>query len=169
MLEDRIVLLDRTRSPSLAAKRRHACDGENLSPQFKWTGVPAGARSLALILHDPDAPKAGGFTHWVIYGIDPKMREIEEGVPKQAEFTDFGIQGKNDGGGIGYTGPCPPAGTHQYVARLYALDVDIDLGPGAPKRELEESIRGHIVGQAALMGTYTRKSGVGRQTSSAAA
>lgn len=105
----------------------------------------------------------------MIYGIDATTREIDEGAPKQSGFTDFGVQGKNDGGGIGYTGPCPPAGTHHYVARLYALDTELELEPGATRRELEVAMQGHIIDQPALSGTYTRQTDIGREKPSAAA
>jgi Raf kinase inhibitor-like YbhB/YbcL family protein len=142
--------------PGGAIPARHACDGENLSPDFTWSDVPSQTKSLALVLHDPDAPKAGGFTHWVLYDIAPETRQIDAGVPKQEPVTDFGLQGKNDGGRIGYMGPCPPSGTHHYIARLYALDTEVDLKPGATRRELERVMQGHILDQAALTGTYAR-------------
>jgi Raf kinase inhibitor-like YbhB/YbcL family protein len=142
---------------------RYACDGENQSPAFSWNDVPSRAKSLALVLHDPDAPKAGGFTHWVLYGIDPSTRQIEEGAPSPEPATDFGVQGKNDSGSLGYTGPCPPSGTHHYIARLYALDIELDLNPGATRQELEGAIEGHILDQAALTGTYARSAEAARQ------
>ena len=142
--------------PGGAIPPQHACDGENQSPDFTWFDVPPQTKSLALVLHDPDAPKAGGFTHWVLYDIAPETRQIDAGVPKQDPVTDFGVQGKNDGGRIGYMGPCPPSGMHHYIARLYALDTEVDLKPGATRQELERVMEGHILDQAALMGTYAR-------------
>jgi Raf kinase inhibitor-like YbhB/YbcL family protein len=140
--------------PGGAIPSRYACDGENLSPSFTWSNAPSRTQSLALVLHDPDAPRAGGFTHWVVYGIHPATRQIEESASREEPHTDFGVQGKNDAGLLGYTGPCPPSGTHRYTARLYALDIDLDLAPGATRQELENAIEGHILDQAALTGTY---------------
>lgn len=143
---------------------RYACDGENLSPTFTWSNAPSRTRSLALILHDPDAPRAGGFTHWVVYGIHPATRQIEESASRPESYTDFGVQGKNDAGSLGYTGPCPPSGTHRYTARIYALDIDLELQPGATRQELESAIEGHILDQAALTGTYAKSADRERPT-----
>lgn len=140
--------------PGGAIPSRYACDGENLSPSFTWSNVPSRTKSLALVMRDPDAPCAGGFTHWVVYGIHPATRHIEESAPRSGPHTDFGVQGKNDAGTLGYTGPCPPSGTHRYTARIYALDIDLELEPGATGKELENAIEGHVLDQAALTGTY---------------
>lgn len=142
--------------PGGAIPSRYACDGENLSPSFTWSNAPSRTQSLALVLHDPDAPRAGGFTHWVVYGIHPATRQIEESASRPEPHTDFGVQGKNDTGSFGYTGPCPPSGTHRYTARIYALDIDLELEPGATKQELESAMEGHILDQAALTGTYAK-------------
>jgi Raf kinase inhibitor-like YbhB/YbcL family protein len=136
---------------------RYTCEGDNISPEFSWTDVPAGTKSLALILHDPDAPREGGFTHWVIYDIDPILKGIAEDTPKDEKFAGVGLQGKNDSGKIGYMGPCPPSGTHRYIARLYALDTELNLKPGAFHREVTSAMEGHILDKAALMGTYAKK------------
>ena len=136
---------------------RYTCEGEDISPELSWTDIPAGTKSLALILHDPDAPREGGFTHWVVYDIDPSLRQIDENTPKQDKFTGIGMQGRNDSGKIGYMGPCPPSGTHRYVARLFALDTELNLRPGASHHEVESAMQGHILEKAALMGTYARK------------
>lgn len=133
---------------------RYTCNGANLSPRFTWSGVPAGTKSLALVLHDPDAPGDGGFTHWIVYDLDPAIQQIDESAPQNAQSTEFGTQGKNDAGRLGYKGPCPPSGKHRYVARLYALDLELDLPPGATRQELEFAMQGHILAQAALTGTY---------------
>ncbi len=136
---------------------RYTCEGDDISPEFSWTEIPAGTKSLALILHDPDAPKAGGFTHWVIYDIDPSLKQIDENTPKRETASGIGVQGKNDGGKIGYIGPCPPSGGHRYIARLFALDTELNLKPGASHQEVESAMHGHILETAALMGTYARK------------
>jgi Raf kinase inhibitor-like YbhB/YbcL family protein len=123
-----------------------------------WSGVPANAKSLALIVDDPDAPDPAAptrvYVHWVIYDIPTSATGLPEGmtssqVPKGAR------QGKNDSGGIGYMGPCPPIGRHRYFFKLYALDTVLgDLGAGATKADLEAKMGGHIVAQAELIGTY---------------
>jgi hypothetical protein len=136
---------------------RYTCEGDNLSPEFSWTETPAGTKSLVLILHDPDAPREGGFTHWVVYDIDPSLKQIDENTPKQQKFAGLGAQGKNDSGQIGYMGPCPPSGTHRYIARLFALDTELNLKPGATHQEVESAMQEHILDKAALMGTYAKK------------
>ena len=136
---------------------RYTCEGDDISPDFSWTDVPAGTKSLALILHDPDAPREGGFTHWVIYDIDPALKQIDEDTPKQEKFAGVGLQGKNDAGKIGYMGPCPPSGSHRYIARLFALDTELSLKPGASHQQVAAAMEGHILDKAALMGTYAKK------------
>ena len=137
---------------------RYSCDGKNISPQIAWGDVPRGTKSLAIILHDPDAPKPGGFTHWVVYNIPPETNRIEEHIPQQARIESVGMQGNNDAGRIGYTGPCPPSGTHRYVFRLFALDQMLDLEPGSSPEEVQAALEGHIIERAELMGTYARSS-----------
>ena len=136
---------------------RHTCEGQNISPQFSWTGVPPGTKSMALILHDPDAPRQDGFTHWVLFNIDPTCHEIDEDAANAGDMAGPGIQGKNDGGKIGYMGPCPPSGRHRYIARLYALDTILTLNSGALRQDVESAMEGHILGKAALMGTYAKQ------------
>ena len=135
------------------------CEGEDISPDLSWRGVPAGTESLVLTMRDPDAPKAGGFTHWVLYNIPPTVSHIEPNVPKEPVLAGLGFQGKNDGGKIGYLGPCPPSGMHRYFARLFALDAELKLKPGAPHEEVRQAMEGHILDRAELMGTYARKVG----------
>jgi Raf kinase inhibitor-like YbhB/YbcL family protein len=130
--------------------KRHSCDGEDTSPRLEWDSLPAGTTSLALILHDPDAP-SGDFTHWVAWNIDPDEGVLDEGVPPPA-------QGTNGFGRAGYAGPCPPPGhgSHRYFFHLYAVDGGIDLDPGAAREQLQEALDGRVVGEARLMGTYER-------------
>jgi Raf kinase inhibitor-like YbhB/YbcL family protein len=137
---------------------KYTCEGENVSPEFSWRDAPAKTQTFAFVVHDPDAPRPGGYTHWVVYNIPANTGHIGEGVPKQATVPDLGMQGKNDGGEIGYTGPCPPSGTHRYFAKLYALDTKLPLRPGASLKELNVAIKGHILAEAELMGTYAKKS-----------
>lgn len=135
---------------------RFTCDGENISPELSWTGAPANANSFVVIMHDPDAPRAGSFTHWVLYNIPEMVSHLEPQVPQQERVVGVGIQGKNDSGTIGYTGPCPPSGSHRYFLRLFALDAKLDIEPGASAERVQEAMRGHILEQAELMGTYAR-------------
>jgi Raf kinase inhibitor-like YbhB/YbcL family protein len=133
-----------------AIPSRHTCEGEDISPPLRWTNVPDNTRSLALVVEDPDAP-GGVFTHWIAWGLDPAAGEVEEGQTGPSE-------GRNDFGTSGYRGPCPPPGhgRHRYLFRLFALDAEPDLQPGAAKAELEQAIEGHVVTTADLVGTYER-------------
>lgn len=138
----------------------HTCEGEDASPQLAWSGVPAGAKSLALIVDDPDAPdpKAPKMTwvHWVLYGLPA----TSTGLPGAASSTDLPAgtrEGVNDWKRTGYGGPCPPIGRHRYFFKLYALDTVLpDLGsPTKPK--LEQAMEGHVLGKVELMGTYQKQ------------
>src|SRR5438094_9797831 len=129
---------------------RYSRRGDNVSPPLAWTQVPAGAKSLALIVDDPDAP-SGVFVHWLVYGIPPGTTQFDEGsIPKSLH------QGRNGFGDIGYGGPQPPSRTHRYFFHLYALDREIELPPGASRQELEVAMRGHILEEAQLMGQYAQ-------------
>ena len=135
---------------------RYTCDGEDISPPLSWKGVPEGTRSLALVVEDPDAPR-GTFVHWVIYDIPPDTEGLPAGVPRERELASGARQGINDFGVIGYRGPCPPPGKlHRYFFILLALDVELPLEPGATQAELETALKGHVLGEAKLMGTYGR-------------
>ena len=133
-----------------AIPSRHTCDGEDVSPPLRWSDVPEGTRSLALLVDDPDAP-GGVFTHWIAWALDPAAEQLGEGEPAPRE-------GQNDFGTTGYRGPCPPPGhgRHHYVFRLYALDTGPELRAGAAKAELEQAIEGHVLTMAELVGTYER-------------
>jgi Raf kinase inhibitor-like YbhB/YbcL family protein len=130
--------------------RRHSCEGEDLSPPLAWSGVPERTRSLALVVDDPDAP-AGTFTHWLGWALPPDVGGLDEG-------RGAPVEGRNDFGTSGYRGPCPPPGDgpHHYSFRLYALDSDPGLRPGAGKYELEPALEGHTLAVAELIGTYER-------------
>jgi hypothetical protein len=128
---------------------QYSCDGENVSPDLDWFGIPEGTVSLAFIMDDPDAP-VGTWIHWVLYNIPADMPGLQLGM------TGVGVDGTNSWGTTGYGGPCPPGGTHRYFFKLFALDLNLDLAAGADKEELLAAMDGHIVGQAELMGTYTR-------------
>lgn len=136
---------------------RYSCEGENISPELSWQEAPKAAASFALICHDPDAPREHGFTHWLLFNILPKVDHIPENVPKQAQVSDLGLQGMNDAGAIGYTGPCPPSGTHRYYFRLYALKKELNLSPGASARDVEAALENNVIEQTELMGTYAKE------------
>jgi Raf kinase inhibitor-like YbhB/YbcL family protein len=135
---------------------RFTCDGENLSPALSWRGAPAETKSFALAMHDPDAPRAGGFTHWVLYNVPASATWLPSSLPREKEVSGICLQGKNDSGTVGYTGPCPPSGTHRYLIRLYALNEKLSLEAGASFKELKDAMHDHILEQAELMGTYVR-------------
>ncbi len=135
---------------------KYTCDGIDISPPLRWEGQPSGVVSYVLIVDDPDAP-GRTFTHWVLYNIPADINSLPENVPKQKE-TDYGVQGRNDFGRIGYGGPCPPRGKpHRYFFKLYAIDIKLDLSPGASKKEVENAIKGHVLAQTQLIGLYGRR------------
>ncbi len=128
----------------------YTCDGENLHPPLVISDVPAEAKSLALIVDDPDAPQ-GDFTHWTVWNISPETREMREGsVPEGA------CEGMTDFGRAGWGGPCPHRGTHRYFFKLYALDTRIDLVSTATKADLVSVMERHILARAEFMGRYAR-------------
>ena len=135
---------------------RYTCEGENISPEITWEGAPPETAAFTLILHDPDAPRTDGFTHWMVYNIPAIVTRIPEEIPEGPRLSGLGLQGKNDAGTIGYVGPCPPSGTHRYYLRLFALRKQLDLGPGATAAEVQSAMHDHIIEQAELMGTYER-------------
>lgn len=132
--------------------RKFTCDGGDMNPELLIQNVPAEAQSLALIVHDPDAPTPGGFTHWTIWNIDPRTTIIkEESIPPGS------VEGTNDAGRPGYFGPCPPPGApHHYHFQLYALDAVLDLPDAAPVAALREEIKKHRIAEAELVGLYGR-------------
>ncbi len=130
---------------------RYTCDGNDVNPPLEVANVPGEAKSLALIMDDPDAP-IGMWVHWVAWNIDPATREIaEDSIPRSA------VQGKNDWKRNSYGGPCPPSGVHRYFFKLYALDTRLNLGNGTTKKELEKAMQGHVLGSAELIGLYKRR------------
>jgi Raf kinase inhibitor-like YbhB/YbcL family protein len=136
--------------------RQYTCDGDDLSPPLEWDAPPSGAQSLALIADDPDAPNKT-WVHWVLYDLPPDLRALPQGLPAQETLPELGTQGRNDFNKIGYGGPCPPQGkAHRYFFQLYALDVRLDLAPGATKSQVLEAMSGHVLAQAELMGRYGR-------------
>jgi Raf kinase inhibitor-like YbhB/YbcL family protein len=137
---------------------KYTCDGNDVSPPLAWSAVPANAKSLALVVDDPDAPDPAAprmiWVHWVLYNIPPRATSLAEAVKALPAGT---LEGLNDWGRSGYGGPCPPIGRHRYFHKLYALDVVLpDLGKPS-KLKLESRMKGHIVAQAELVGTYQKR------------
>jgi Raf kinase inhibitor-like YbhB/YbcL family protein len=136
--------------------KNFTCDGADVSPELSWSDAPKGTEEFALIADDPDAP-VGTWTHWVLYGVKSETHSLPQNVSKVDQLPDGGMQGRNDFRKIGYGGPCPPPGKpHRYFFRLYALDAKLSLKPGASRQELEQAMKGHVLGQAELMGKYGR-------------
>lgn len=132
-----------------AMPSQFTCDGGEATPTLVMSDVPADAKSLALIMDDPDAP-SGDFVHWLVWNIPPTTVALTTPVPTGA------IEGVTDFGATGYGGPCPPSGTHRYFFKLYALDTELGLPATARKPDLEQALSGHVLAQAQLMGTYQR-------------
>ena len=127
--------------------KKFTCEGEDINPAFIIEEIPAGAKSLALIVDDPDAPM-GTWVHWVVYNIPVISRIDEDSIP--------GEQGINDSGRRDYHGPCPPSGTHRYFFKIYALGAELNLRAGLNKQELEKAMQGHILENAELVGPYKK-------------
>lgn len=139
---------------------QYTCDGSNVSPSLRWGSIPKDAQSLALICEDPDAP-SGLFTHWILFNLAPIVADLPEALPGSERLEESGaMHGRNDFGKIGYGGPCPPAGKpHRYFFRLYALDTKLEIEPGVTRQQLDEAMKGHIIAEGCLMGTYMRRVG----------
>ena len=128
-------------------QNKYTCQGQDISPQLRFSNIPKNAKTLALVMDDPDAP-SGTFTHWLVWDIPVTVNEIQEG--ERVTYT----QGLNDFGRQYYKGPCPPSGVHRYFFILYALDSEINLKQGATKDELIKAMRDHIIEKAELIGKY---------------
>lgn len=130
-----------------------SCDGDNESPDLSWTGSPAATQSFAVTMLDPDA---NNFVHWVVYGIPKNATGIPQGATDEDELTNGGRQGENSRGEVGYTGPCPPEGTHTYVFTVYALDANINIAAGASLETLEGAMAGHVLASGELRARFGR-------------
>jgi Raf kinase inhibitor-like YbhB/YbcL family protein len=145
------------RSPAFAANgripRKHTGEGEDVSPALEWSALPDGTRELALICDDPDAPTPEPWVHWVAYKIPANVSRLDEGA------KGSWLEGRNDFGRIGYSGPMPPQGhgVHHYHFRLYALDVPVAGKTGLSKKQLLMATQGHIIGEGELVGAYERR------------
>jgi Raf kinase inhibitor-like YbhB/YbcL family protein len=130
---------------------KYTCDGSNASPELNVSDVPDSAKSLVLIVDDPDAP-GGTFSHWIVWNIDAKINSMSEN-----KLPSGAIAGINDAGKNRYTGPCPPSGTHRYTFTIYALDITLNIPANSKRADLEKAMQGHIVDQGELVGKYARQ------------
>jgi len=126
---------------------KYTCNGENINPPLGFEGIPEEAKSLVLIMDDPDA-SMGTFTHWVVWDIEPVAGIEEDSIP--------GVEGMNDFRKIGYGGPCPPSGTHRYSFRVYALDKKLEIKAGSGRKDIENAMIGHILAEGELVGKYAK-------------
>jgi hypothetical protein len=135
---------------------RYTCDGPGVSPELTWRGVPGEAKSLAVIMDDPDAPR-GTFTHWLVWGMPVADTRLAANLARKAELPNGLKQGVNSGGAYGFYPSCPPPGpVHHYVYRLLALDSEPALAPGAGREQFERALKGHILAEASVTGLYSR-------------
>ena len=132
--------------------QKFSCDGQDFSPHLAWDSVPEGTLSFVLICDDPDAPM-GTWDHWLLYNIPPDIRHLEEHIHTLPEGTQ---EGSNSWNRTGYGGPCPPDGEHRYFFKLYALDKTLLLDDAAKKFDIIQTMQDHILGQAELIGRYSR-------------
>ena len=146
--------------PNASIPARHTCDGDNVSPALDWRGVPAGTRSLALIVDDPDAPDPAAprrtWVHWLLYNLPASCEGLAPALPSRM-LPGLSLQGKNDWGRTGYGGPCPPIGRHRYFFKLYALDAVLPDLHLPTKAQLEAAMAGHVLAEAQLIGTYEKR------------
>lgn len=131
-----------------AIPKKYSCDGDDINPPLTIEGIPKEAKTLALILEDPDT-SSGTFDHWVVWNIPASMGNI-------GENTQPGIEGQNGLRTRGYTGPCPPHGTHRYFFKVYALDVELKLAENSRKRDVEAAMQGHVLAKGELVGLFSR-------------
>src|SRR5258706_670084 len=145
-------------APGSEMPRQYTCEGDDLAPPLHWSGVPDRARSLALIVDDPDAPDPAApkmtWVHWVLFDMPPGATAMPEGGRPLPDGTR---EGSNDWHGTGYGGPCPPVGRHRYFFKLYALDTLLPDLRTPSKADLERAMQGHVLAQAQLVGTYQKQ------------
>lgn len=136
---------------------KYTCEGEDINPPLAISDIPAGAKSLVLIMDDPDIPVPvrgeNVWDHWIKFNIPPTTTTIAEGEEPE------GVSGQGTSGNLKYHGPCPPDREHRYFFKLYALDTELGLPEGANKKEVEEALRGHVIADATLIGLYEKKNG----------
>jgi Raf kinase inhibitor-like YbhB/YbcL family protein len=134
---------------------QYTCQGKNISPPLAWSSPPAGTKSFALILDDPDAPR-GTWVHWVVYNLPADTIGLPEAVKADSVLPGNALQGRNDYKRNDYSGPCPPSGTHRYYFKIYALDTALDLKAGATKDDVLRAMEGHVLAHGQLMGTVKK-------------
>jgi Raf kinase inhibitor-like YbhB/YbcL family protein len=128
--------------------KKYTCDGQDINPPLTIEGIPKEAKTIVLLVDDPDAP-SGTFDHWVVWNIPPSISKISEN-------TVPGIEGMNGARQMGYMGPCPPSGTHRYFFKVYAINTELSLGVGSKKKDVEKAIQNHILSKGELMAIYRR-------------
>jgi hypothetical protein len=157
--EDAMQLTSASFAEGAAIPKKHTCEDRDVAPALAWSGVPGGAKSLALIVDDPDAPDPAApkmvWVHWVLYNLPPGSSGLPEGVAP-AQLPAGTRQGRTDFGRTGYNGPCPPVGRHRYFHRLYALDLVIPDLKEPSRAQLELAMKGHVIATAQLVGTYQK-------------
>src|SRR3989344_4227757 len=131
--------------------KKYSCDGENVNPPLQFVDIPQNAKSLVLIVDDPDAPN-GTFDHWVVFNIDPQAIEVKEN-----SIPDNGVVGKSSTGSSKWVSPCPPSGTHRYFFKLYALDIILDISQNSNKEAVLDAMKEHVIAQSELIGLYSRR------------
>ena len=156
----RITITSTAFSHNEPIARKHTGEGADVSPALSWSGVPEGTKELALIMDDPDAPRPEPWVHWVIYKLPPTLTGLPEGISKTLTLTEpaGALQGNNTWPKVGYNGPMPPPGhgVHHYHFKLYALDATLDAQPGLDKKQLLAKMKGHVLAEGELIGTYQR-------------
>jgi Raf kinase inhibitor-like YbhB/YbcL family protein len=156
LAQSQLVLSSPAIAPGAPIASGFACTGADRSPELAWSGAPKSTVTFALIVEDPDAP-GGTFIHWVAYNIPASATSLPAGLPQNAEIPGGGTNGMNSFDHIGYNGPCPPPGkTHHYRFHLFALDSALSVGERADAAAIELAIKGHVVAEAELTGTFKR-------------
>jgi Raf kinase inhibitor-like YbhB/YbcL family protein len=135
---------------------KYTCDAENISPAISWSKGPDNTKTYALICDDPDAPSKV-WVHWVLFNIPASITSISENQPTDKTILSSAINGNNDFGTLGYSGPCPPRGIHHYCFKVYALDCSVSLSAGATKDEVVSAMKDHILAEGQLTGRYQRQ------------
>lgn len=135
---------------------KYSCDAENISPSIEWNKGPEATKSYVLICDDPDAPSKI-WVHWVLFNIPSSVTKLDENIPIGKNAIGNAVQGTNDSGDMGYSGPCPPSGIHHYHFRVYALDCSLSLDPGTSRSDVDVAIKNHILAQGEIIGLYKRE------------
>ncbi len=134
---------------------KFTCDGANVSPEIKWSSKKEGIKTFVLILHDPDAPN-GDYVHWVAYNIPANVHEFMEEITTTKNIPDEVLLGTNSFGRVGYNGPCPPSGTHNYIFDIYGIDIALHNEAGLERDKIMQKIKGHVIAEGKLTGKYKR-------------